>query len=93
MRIDTTSSSTVGHLPSTSRTPQRQVPITVREAVELSPAVQTFLGARRAVAALPPIRQEQVDRYQGLLSSGRYLVDDQACAAALLEGEGMKLSA
>lgn len=93
MRIDTTSSSTIGYLPSASRTPQRQAPITVREAVELSPAVQTFLSARRAVAALAPVRQEQVDRYQGLLSAGRYRVNAQACAQAMVEGEEVRLSA
>lgn len=93
MRIDTTTSNTIGHLPSASRTPQRQAQITVREAVELSPAVQTFLSARRAVAALPAVRQEQVDQYQGLLSSGRYQTNAQACARAMVEGEAVRLSA
>jgi hypothetical protein len=90
MRIDTTSSTMVGHLPSASRTAQRSITITVREAVELSPAVQTFLGARRAVAALPAVRQDQVDQYQGLVSSGRYQANGQACASAMVEGEGVK---
>jgi len=98
MRIDTTSSSRVGYPPVTNRTTQRETPITVREAVQLSPAVQTFLGARRAVAALPPVRQEQVDLYQGLLSSGRYQVNEKACAKAMvasvpLGDEEVRLSA
>lgn len=93
MRVDTTSSSTIGYLPGASRTSARQTPITVREAVELSPAVQTFLGARRAVASLAPIRQDQVSLYQGLLSAGKYQVNNQACAVAMVDGEEVKLSA
>lgn len=93
MRIDTTSSSTVGYLSGANRAAQRQAPLTVREAVELSPAVQTFLSARRAVAALPPVRQDQVDLYQGQISAGRYRANGQACAAAMVGDGEVRLSA
>jgi flagellar biosynthesis anti-sigma factor FlgM len=89
MRIESVASSNISPLLPTNRTERTAPASGSADAVELSPAGRTFLSARQSYAALPPVRQDLVGRYQGQVAAGSYQVDADDCAAAMIPPEGV----
>ena len=89
MRIESVATSNISPLLPTTRTERTAPASGSGDAVELSPAGRTFLNARQSYAALPPVRQGPVNRYQGQVAAGSYQVNADDCAAAMVPAEGV----
>jgi len=88
LRIHTdTATQRITALPPTNRAPRRAGAAAGGDTLDLSPTARLFLSARQTLSALPAVRSDRVNDLQGLVSTGRYKVDGETCAAAMLPTE------
>ncbi len=87
LRIHTESTSRVSMLPPVTRATPRAATGGSGDILDLSPTAQLFLNARQTLSALPAVRPERVQEMQSLLASGRYHVNGETCAEAMLSAE------
>lgn len=86
MRIESQNLTPVQPPPRTSQTaaPARTAGVAPREDVQLSAAGSLMLAAQQALGAVPEVRAAQVSLFQGQLAAGRYRVQPETVAQAML---------
>lgn len=85
LRIHTdTATQRITALPPSTGSARRTGPAPSGDTLDLSPTARLFMSARQTLSALPAVRSDRVTDLQQLVSSGRYEVNGETCAAAML---------
>jgi flagellar biosynthesis anti-sigma factor FlgM len=88
MRIESYQSQPVSALPPASRSQATTRTQAASSALSLSPTGSLVMAARQALRDLPAVRETQVRQVSNDLSRGRYAVDSQQIARAMVGAEG-----
>ena len=87
MRIETCPTNQITRLqPATRTTAATQAQSQASASLSLSPTGSLMMSAQQALRELPPVREAQVKEISSLLTAGRYDINPQAIATAMIGG-------